>query len=341
MTTKASGRRSRTSISICRPSSATPASTDRRQPREDIGRLVLPVERRRQAAVAATGREADLDRLGGRARRGGGEQRPGAVAAADLEDAGEGCPGDGRRVAADQPPRGGVDLDEAVGRGIDDQHRLGRQVEQQAVARLGLAQAEIVALHRLLRLEQPLLHRRGRAQVAAERDDLAVVARPDGHEAQRQRCSLATSAVAAQRWLTIRHRPRPCGGVVRSMSSTLNSLSGPTVSTQRRPSSGRERLAREFGAGDRDVADHAVAVDDQRDVGGDRRQPRGETRIEGAERRRRRGEIDAAVRRRAASANDRRQRVRGQRAAPPAAVRAPHRPPCRPRRLSAPARDAR
>ena len=51
------------------------------------------------------------------------------------------------------------------------EHRLGRGLEQQPVARLDMAQARIVALHRHLRFDQPLLQRRERAQVAADRHE--------------------------------------------------------------------------------------------------------------------------------------------------------------------------
>ena len=54
---------------------------------------------------------------------------------------------------------------------IDDQYGVGRHLKQQPVARFDVADAGVVALHRLLGVDQPPLQAGDGAQVAAERDD--------------------------------------------------------------------------------------------------------------------------------------------------------------------------
>ena len=63
-------------------------------------------------------------------------------------------------------------------RRIEDQHRLGGELEQQPIALLGVADAVIFALHLLLRLGDALLQRRERPKIAAERHDVVVRAKP-------------------------------------------------------------------------------------------------------------------------------------------------------------------
>jgi transcriptional regulator PpsR len=92
--------------------------------------------------------------------------------------------------AADQPPmalalpggRGSVVLSASVFRQDQASYYLiridgGGALEQHPVSRLGLPQAEIVALQRLLRLKQALLKRGIAPQVAANRNGVTVVAR--------------------------------------------------------------------------------------------------------------------------------------------------------------------
>ena len=67
-----------------------------------------------------------------------------------------------------------------MGRRVHDQHRLGRHLEQQAVAFLGVADALVFALHRLRLLGQAELRRSERTQVAPDGEHP-----PLGSEAQR------------------------------------------------------------------------------------------------------------------------------------------------------------
>ena len=53
-------------------------------------------------------------------------------------------------------------------RHIDDQHRVCDRLEQQAVTRFHVTQTKVIPLHRLVRLNQPPLHLRHAAQIAAE-----------------------------------------------------------------------------------------------------------------------------------------------------------------------------
>ena len=69
---------------------------------------------------------------------------------------------------------------DAQGGGVEDQHGFGRELEQQAIAGLGVAHARVFAIDGLLRIDQPLLQHRDGAQVAADRDDAAFLADLDG-----------------------------------------------------------------------------------------------------------------------------------------------------------------
>ena len=83
-------------------------------------------------------------------------------------------PGSWRRPAAGRRPRRAAAAPPGWLRAIlrvaasTHQHRFLRHVEEVAVARLGLAEAPVVALHRLLRLHQALLQRAQRTEVARE-----------------------------------------------------------------------------------------------------------------------------------------------------------------------------
>ena len=74
--------------------------------------------------------------------------------------------------------RRGIGLANPARVGIDDQHRLRCHVEQHAVPRLGLTQADVVAFQRLLGLQQSLLHYRCSAHVATDRDHPFIAAAP-------------------------------------------------------------------------------------------------------------------------------------------------------------------
>ena len=58
--------------------------------------------------------------------------------------------------------------------GINDHDRLRRYLEQQPIACFGMPQPDIIPFHRLLRIDQPLLHRRERPQIAADHHKAVV-----------------------------------------------------------------------------------------------------------------------------------------------------------------------
>ena len=148
----------------------------------------------------------------------------------------------GERLA-DQPswrPRpssaaaAGLASTHALVAGIDDQHRLGGELKQQAIALFGVADARVFALHRLLRLGEALLQRR---HARASRG------RPRGCACRRR--SGSRSSAPARRgprrrgWLTCRQRVGVGARASRSRSSIFGRLSTVTVSTQRWPTQSR------------------------------------------------------------------------------------------------------
>ena len=74
-----------------------------------------------------------------------------------------------------------VDLDHPLGRHVDDEHRFGRDAEQQPVTHLDVAQARVILLPSIagLRRGGAGVPRKG-LQAAAERDDAAAPARLHG-----------------------------------------------------------------------------------------------------------------------------------------------------------------
>ncbi|MCX7351022.1 MAG: hypothetical protein NTZ54_16405 [Alphaproteobacteria bacterium] len=71
----------------------------------------------------------------------------------------------------------GIGLDDAAGARIDHHDRLGRHLHQQAVARFGVAEPGIFLLDRLFGSEQLLLHGGNLAEIAADGQELAAIAR--------------------------------------------------------------------------------------------------------------------------------------------------------------------
>ncbi len=72
-----------------------------------------------------------------------------------------------RRALVEQRQRGRIGVEDRIAGGVNDHDRLRRDLEQQPIARFGVPQPDIIPLHRLLRVDQPLLHRRKRPQIAA------------------------------------------------------------------------------------------------------------------------------------------------------------------------------
>ena len=64
---------------------------------------------------------------------------------------------------------GRIGLDHLAGGRVHHQHRVRRGAEQQPIAGLELAQSPIIALERLLGVDQALLQRREALQVATDR----------------------------------------------------------------------------------------------------------------------------------------------------------------------------
>mmetsp|Transcript_53737 Transcript_53737/g.126599 ORF Transcript_53737/g.126599 Transcript_53737/m.126599 type:complete len:376 (-) Transcript_53737:1819-2946(-) len=94
---------------------------------------------------------------------------------------GEAAADDAFAAVAQQPSGRGVVLEHDERRRVEHEHGLIDGLKQQAVTRLGMTQAKVIALHRLLGIDQALLHRGDIAQVAAERDHPALDAQ--GHQA--------------------------------------------------------------------------------------------------------------------------------------------------------------
>ena len=85
-----------------------------------------------------------------------------------------------RRALVEQRKRRRVGIDDRVAGGVNDHDRFRRDLEQQPITGFGMPQPDIVALHRLLGIDQPLLHRRQRAQIAADHDEAILASDIDG-----------------------------------------------------------------------------------------------------------------------------------------------------------------
>jgi hypothetical protein len=84
------------------------------------------------------------------------------------------------RIRPNQFRGRGIGVDHLQGAGIDNDDGLGREMEQEPVACLGVAEPRVFALHRLLRLDQPLLEEGDGAEIPAHRDDPAPFAHRHG-----------------------------------------------------------------------------------------------------------------------------------------------------------------
>ena len=123
-------------------------------------------------------READAQIAGGAACAGGAEQHLRGLHAGPVEADRKARSHQRGNAVAEQLVGRGIGLGDPVGGAVDDQHGIGADLEQQAVAGLGIAQAPVIALHRLLRVHHALLqHRRG-PHVAPENDDAAARTAP-------------------------------------------------------------------------------------------------------------------------------------------------------------------
>jgi hypothetical protein len=93
-----------------------------------------------------------------------------------VETLGEGPADDARRCLAQELTGGRISLDHALSRRVDDEDGLRDHAEQQPVARLDLTETPVVALQRLLGVDELLLERSHPLEIASDRDDGAVVA---------------------------------------------------------------------------------------------------------------------------------------------------------------------
>ncbi len=152
-----------------------------------------------------------------------------------------------------------IGLDDAQGCSIDHEHRISGDLEQQPIARLGLAPLPVVALHFLLRLDEALLDRSNRAQVAAHRQHRAMLAQPNGGIRDGKLTAIATDRDFA----SLRY-----AGLV-GFKQKLLDLAARVVRDGVGPGTTDPVARRGHGvlsSGDGDVADHTVAIDDERDV---------------------------------------------------------------------------
>ncbi len=79
-------------------------------------------------------------------------------------------------IQAEQLRRRRIGFDDTQGGRVEDQHGFGRELEQQAIARLGVAHARVFTIDGLLRVDETLLQHRDRAQVATDCDDATFLA---------------------------------------------------------------------------------------------------------------------------------------------------------------------
>ena len=120
------------------------------------------------------------------------------------------------------------------------------------MTRLGLAQLQVFALHRLLRVDQLLLQSGHGLHAAAERDHLALVITSTAAY------STGRSGPLLERWLTMRQRGAPFGARIAQQRlnfwpAVRSDGVGPRLAD---PLVGQ--LRRQFIAAKRHIADHAV-----------------------------------------------------------------------------------
>ena len=127
-----------------------------------------------------------------------------------IEKVGKGTARDPLGRQADQLDGSGIGLRNLLGSDIDDQDRLGCELEEKAVARLGRTDALIFALHRLLGVCEALLKGGSGAQVAADGYDSPIPAHAEfPNSAQEGRRPWATDNSPAASATPILKRPRP------------------------------------------------------------------------------------------------------------------------------------
>ena len=155
-----------------------------REPDEEDPGVLLTEQRHRGACASRLAGQRDANRIGPSGRADGGEKllhcrHVLAGKAVRQTPTDKAVAVSARHVLApERPVRRRVGLKHLLRRAIDHKDGLTRELEQQPVPRLEMAQPRIILLERLLRLDQPLLERRDRAQVATEGDDALAVVDP-------------------------------------------------------------------------------------------------------------------------------------------------------------------
>jgi hypothetical protein len=79
---------------------------------------------------------------------------------------------------------GGVGLHHATLCHIPHQHRISHGLKQQSVARFHVTQAQVIAFHGLVGIDQTPLHLRHTTQVATKQPELGVVGKCHRHDLQ-------------------------------------------------------------------------------------------------------------------------------------------------------------
>ena len=193
-----------------------------------------------------------------------------------VEQVGEAGAHELTRLLAEQGRGGGIRLDDSLVGGVDDDDRLGGQLEQKAIAFFRVADARVFALHRLLGLGQSLLQRRHGPEVAPNGDDTAILAVTDR--------AVADGNVRSLRGRMIDLTPSRNLKIARFLDHFLDfrlaldrDRIGPAAADPVAIG-----LAPEFLVAKRDIANNALAVHHQRDIGGGNNQRGGGLWINGS-----------------------------------------------------------
>ena len=140
------------------------------QPNQQILPAILRKTGNCHRHIARPARQADARRADRVRHQRRADQRLHRIVRALVEHARQFLACKAPRPRADQRVGGRIGLANLQARRLDNQHRLGRTLEQHAVARFELAHPQIVAFERLLHLQQALLELARLAQIAAEGD---------------------------------------------------------------------------------------------------------------------------------------------------------------------------
>ena len=252
-----------------------PLATDRQrqQPHQEIRGIFLAEHSRAHHRLLLVAIEVEGRILcpAGRAKR--HQQRLDLLGVGTIEDVLEDRSGKAFQRLAEKIGGSRIGFDHPSCAGIDHQNRLGGNLQQQPVTGLGMAQARILLLDRLFGCQQPLLHFRHAAHIAANRDDTAAGPRLHHHVADgnigARRCRMIDLAPAR------RHAQRH---VLQHLLDFRTALDRDDIAPRfARPAD--EQVGRQVSPGQHPVADDSVGIDDQRHVRRRRKDQRGIGRI--------------------------------------------------------------